>query len=111
MLLFDEIEAAGVDIFGQIEEKMRLKVPLANSVSEGLGGRQHAQRHSRRAFAGVNVLVFGDFWQLDPTGSKSFMSNPCDITGEAHVDSMMSMFWNDSSEEQAATCYYYYKED
>ena len=68
VVLCDEIEAAGVDIIGKTEAKMRSHVPVANSVTDGLQSIQHKQRHIRRAFAGVNVMFFGDFWQLDPTG-------------------------------------------
>eukprot|EP00973_Karenia_brevis_P048855 6777046-Karenia_brevis.AAC.1 len=45
------------------------------------------------AFAGVNTLFFGDFWQLNPAGGRSFMSNPCDVTGDPCVDFTMNMFW------------------
>ncbi len=102
-LLVDEIEAAGVDILGKIEEKMRFHVPMANEVLEGFRTIQHPKRGRLRAFAGVNTLFFGDFWQLDPTGSKSFMSNPCHITGDPHADDMMSMFWSSGQEVEKST--------
>ena len=38
-------------------------------------------------------MFFGDFWQLEPPGGKSFMSNPCDITGDPFVDLTVPMFW------------------
>ena len=92
-LLCDEIEAAGVDIIGKIEANMRFHVPMSNSVVEGLRAIQHASRNRNTAFAGVNIMLFGDFWQLDPTGSKSFMSDPTEKTGDSRVDLTLSMVW------------------
>lgn len=48
-----------------------------------------------RQFAGVNVIVFGDLFQLDPTGSKSFMSNPFDkrTKEQATIRLAMITFW------------------
>ena len=39
-LLLDEVESAGVTLFGRLEESLRLSVPRASS-TEALQGRQH----------------------------------------------------------------------
>ena len=76
VLLVDEVEATGVELIGQIEAKMQLMVPFRYEITPGLQTQQHSQRQHDRMFGGVNVLFFGDFWQMDPTGYKSLMSSP-----------------------------------
>ena len=92
-LLIDEVEAAGCSLLGRLEENLRLQVPSTNAASEGLRARQHGDRCRRDAFAGVNVLCFGDFRQLDPTGDVAIMSNPIKKPEGPCVDSTLSMFW------------------
>ena len=41
----------------------------------------------------MNVLCFGDFWQLDPTGDVAFMLHPGRHAGVPYVDSTMHCFW------------------
>eukprot|EP00973_Karenia_brevis_P062281 8662544-Karenia_brevis.AAC.1 len=65
---------------------MRNNVPVPDDLTEGLQSIQNVDRDKNRAFAGVNILFFGDFWQLHPTGSVSFMSNPCNKTGSDDND-------------------------
>ena len=91
-LLFDEVEAAGVHLFGTVEEHVRRKVPSRDSAVEALRKAQHPHRKRDIAFAGVNVLCFGDFWQLDPTGDVAFASNPLKCIGIPDVDRTMTMF-------------------
>ena len=95
-LLLDEIEAAGVTLFGRLEESLRLNVPQTSS-TEALQRRQHSDRKRQISFAGVNVLCFGDFWQLDPTGDTSFMSSPKKNFGNPHADRTLTMFLAQSS--------------
>ena len=97
-LLIDEIEAAGVEIIGQIESKIRTNVPVSSTVHQAMQHTQHPDRERGQPFAGVNVLFFGDFWQLDPTGATSFMSNPCKTDGNPYADLTLSMFWHGPDE-------------
>ena len=99
ILLFDEVEAAGVSLFGRLEENVRLKVPATNTAYEGLRREQHPDRQRAETFAGVNVICFGDFWQLDPTGDTAFMTNPTKSTGDPYVDCTLSMFWHKGGEK------------
>ena len=66
-VLMDEVEAAGVSLFGRLEDSLRLNVPRTSTL-QAIQGKQHCDRRRQIAFAGVNVLCFGGFWQLDPTG-------------------------------------------
>ena len=99
VLLIDEIEAVGVDILGQVQEKMAELVPTGRALP-GLQTVNHKVREGKRAFGGVNVLFFGDFWQLDPTGSKSFMSNPLQTTGDPRAEWMLAMMWRAPSDDK-----------
>ena len=92
-ILLDEVEAAGAGLIGKLESNVRLQVPSTNCAVAGLRTRQHCGRKRRDAFADVNVICFGDFWQLDPTGDTAVMSNPFKNSGCAHVDSTLHMFW------------------
>ena len=96
-MLMDEVEAAGVTLFGKLEDSLRLNVPRTGS-AQAIQRKQHCDRRRELAFAGVNVLCFGDFWQLDPTGDTSFMSNPIKPIGNPCADSTMSMFWHAARE-------------
>ena len=92
-ILLDEVEAAGAGLIGTLEENVRRDVPSRSSVVAGLKRQQHCIRTRQNAFAGVNVLCFGDFWQLDPTGDAAIMSNPLKHTGCSSVDRTLYMFW------------------
>ena len=93
-MLIDEVEACGVSIFGRLEESLRVNAPSSNSAIQVLQKKDmHPDRDRSFAFGGFNILCFGDFWQLDPTGDTSFMSNPTRIQGSAIVDRTMTMFW------------------
>ena len=98
-LFVDEIEAVGVNILGEVQHKMTSVVPFRHELPEALKCPLHPQRKVNRSFGGVNVIFFGDFWQLDPAGSKSFMSNPNSACGDARADMMMTMFWHASHTE------------
>ena len=100
-ILLDEVEAAGAALLGKLEEHIRSQVPVTNCSIAGLGKPQHTSRKFRDAFAGVNVLCFGDFWQLDPTGDVSIMSNPMKDTGDPNVDRTLLMFWFGPNTEAA----------
>ena len=92
-ILLDEVEAAGAGLIGRLEENVRLQVPSTSSAVAGLRSEQHRNRKRQNAFAGVNVVCFGDFWQLDPTGDAALMSNPLKHSGCPYVDRTLFMFW------------------
>ena len=43
-------------------------------------------------------MFFGDFWQLDPVGGKSFMSNPFENNGDPYVEECLPIFWQDRAD-------------
>ena len=99
-LLLDEVEAAGSGLLGRLEDNLRLQVPSTNVASEGLRVRQHRDRGRRDAFAGVNALCFGDFWQLDPTGDVAIMSNPAKTPDDPFAQRTLDMFWYSGEDSQ-----------
>ena len=54
-VLLDEVEAAGVTLFGRLEESLRLHVPCTSN-TEAIQRMQHSDRVRQMAFAGVNVF-------------------------------------------------------
>ena len=78
-LFIDEIEATGADTIGALEEHIRQHVGKDRLykyawVREADGRERKA--FLPRAFGGVNVMFFGDFWQLNPICQIAIMSNP-----------------------------------
>ena len=52
-----------------------------------------------RAYGGVNVLKFGDFWQLPPTGSIAIMQDPRRASESAGATSILNMYWGHANDE------------
>ena len=102
-LLMDEIEATGADVFGVLSENLRLNVPDVTVDGVNYKFEDARNRDYVRQFAGVNLIAFGDFFQLDPTGSKSFMSNPYDqrTTEQATIRLSMNTFWSPGTLESS----------
>ena len=52
-----------------------------------------------RPFGGINTFLFGDFWQIPPTGQIAIMSNPFSQAAleSATATAALSMFWKKSS--------------
>ena len=97
-LFIDEIEAAGADTIGTLENNLHAHVGSKNKYKFRVDG-------SVRPFGGLNVLFFGDFWQLPPTGQIAIMS---DVTAAkvnecARARFIMNIFWN-SNDPDALHC-------
>eukprot|EP00973_Karenia_brevis_P034520 4761447-Karenia_brevis.AAC.1 len=72
LVVIDEIEAAGFQMLNKIDSNLQETSSWAvvfrkvNSDENGIN----------RAFGGMNMLMSGDFWQLQPTGDTAIMTNP-----------------------------------
>ena len=68
VLIIDEIEAAGIELLADLEERIQRHAPKTYKYAS----------HSTlpRVWGGINVLLGGDWWQLPPVGQVSIMSNP-----------------------------------
>ncbi|CAJ1414058.1 unnamed protein product, partial [Effrenium voratum] len=58
-LVVDEISMVNARLLAQVEQRLRAVVPSASQWKRGVAGES-------RPFAGVNVLLVGDFYQLPP---------------------------------------------
>ncbi|CAJ1331064.1 unnamed protein product, partial [Effrenium voratum] len=58
-LVVDEISMVNARLLAQVEQRLRAVVPSASQWKRGVAGES-------RPFAGVNVLLLGDFYQLPP---------------------------------------------
>ena len=52
---------------------------------------------SHRAFAGVNVVMCADFWQLHPVGGTFLAANPLDVPAGC-AQRALEIFWQDSAD-------------
>ena len=94
-----ERKSGGKICGGILSENLRLHVPDETVCGMNYKFCEPASRNGVRQSAGVNVIVFGDFFQLDPTGSKSFMSSPYDkrTLEQATIRLSMNTFWGQGS--------------
>ncbi|CAJ1413430.1 unnamed protein product, partial [Effrenium voratum] len=58
-LVVDEVSMVNARLLAQVEQRLRAVVPSASQWKRGVAGES-------RPFAGVNVLLLGDFYQLPP---------------------------------------------
>jgi len=76
-IFVDEIEAAGADLIGKVEEEVRLHTRRDKfRFPEPSEYEEDVRLHMPRGWGGVNVVFIGDWWQLHPTGGIAFMANP-----------------------------------
>ena len=55
---------------------------------------------SIRKFGGVNVLMYGDFWQLKPVGGAWLCCNPFHLPGTAELarQAVNDIFWGEGND-------------
>jgi hypothetical protein len=96
-LCIDECEAVGAGLGASLEEAVVHGVPQRNSYRYHCEGPLKDQAGILpRGFGGINVLLFGDFYQLAPVSGTAFMSNPWSeaTLGNAQVANMMARIWS-----------------
>ena len=87
-LLIDEIEATGAEVLADLESAVQAH---GNKIF-----RRDENMLLPKPWGGVNVFMFGDFWQLPPVGQIPIMSNPFQekVLESARLNYIMSMFWD-----------------
>jgi hypothetical protein len=81
-LQVDEIENVSVELLVALEQQ------IADSTRVGLRSFATRPDGSRRIFGGLNLVMFGDFWQVPPVRLTSITVNPFEKTsGEDTADS------------------------
>ena len=90
-ILIDEIEACGAELQSMLDITVTIKAPKVSpyKLKNGI----------YRAYGGVNVLKFGDFWQLPPTGSIAIMQDPRRASESAGATSILNMYWGHANDE------------
>ena len=95
-LFIDEVEAVGAEILGTLEE----------NTAQAARKRLYKYRGERereadlRPFGGLNVGLFGDFWQLPPVRQINIRSNPFRerATTSWLARKMLSFFWQPNTQ-------------
>ena len=95
-VLIDEIEATGAELQGELQEHMAEAAPRKNSYKY----RRGQEEVRPRPFGGVNVIAFGDLWQLAPPQQTNICSNPDKppSTQNHFAADMMTMYWRPTRE-------------
>ena len=89
VLAIDEISLVSAELLCYLEEQVRRAIRLRRSYKVIKYGPLK-ERH--RVFGGVNLLCFGDWWQLPPVNATAIFSNPFKAKS-AVAQSGLKMFW------------------
>ena len=85
-IIIDEISMVSAELLAQVEAILR-KV-----VRERSGYKRRSSNNSVRAFAGINIILLGDWWQLQPVRSTALYSNPS-LRPSAAAGEGLDLFW------------------
>ena len=98
-LFFDEVEAAGAELLTEVNSHTTRHVKMTNRYKYPISPSGQANYSEPRPFGGINTFLFGDFWQIPPTGQIAIMSNPFSQPAleSATATAALSMFWRASS--------------
>ena len=75
-LIIDEISMVSAKLLAEIDVRLRRVIRVIGTAKKTLGGND-------RPFGGLNVICFGDFWQLDPPDGGFLASIPVEYIQDA----------------------------
>ena len=86
-ILIDEISMIAAQLFGQLELVVRKVIRKRSIYKKRPNG-------SERPFGGVNVLMFGDWWQIKPVSGTALYANPVTAPSEVARHGV-KLFWGE----------------
>jgi hypothetical protein len=98
-MLLDEVENASAELLAASNKQHC-------DASRG-GHRSYARRRdeSRRIFGGLNLVLFGDLWQVPPVRTTSIAANPGTPRSE-RVAAILEIFWTRGAENSLTHAYH-----
>ena len=84
-ILIDEISMVSAELLAALERSVAEVVRIRGGYKIRIDG-------SHRAFGGVNVIFFGDWWQLRPVGGTALFSHPL-LAPPGAASEGLSIFW------------------
>ena len=84
-ILIDEISMIAAQLFGQLELVVRKVIRKRSIYKKRPDGTE-------RPFGGVNVLLFGDWWQIKPVSGTALFANP-DSAPSEEARHGLQMLW------------------
>ena len=85
-ILIDEISMVSAELLSVLERVVQIGVKNRTLWKKRADG-------SKRAFGGINVLLFGDWWQLKPVAGTPLFQSPFGPAG--NVQKSVGMFWGE----------------
>ena len=85
LVIIDELSMVAAELFGALEYVVKNAIRIQDTYKKRPDG-------STRAFGGVNVAMFVDFWHLQPVSGTWFCANPLEIPAGRAQDALW-MLW------------------
>ena len=90
VVIIDEVSMISAELLGALECMIRGAVRKQ-------GTYKKRQNGETRAFGGVNIIMCGDFWQLQPV-LGIYLASDFTCVAEGRAQRAMELFWNDNQD-------------
>ena len=95
-IILDEVEAVGCEVLSVLDTNIRTAVTAKNTYkmrTVAAKAEPARQRRQQRVWGGINVIAFGDFWQIPPVLQTPIYANPFKQHQQIALR-MLSIFWS-----------------